>query len=206
MKLYLIRHGQTLLNQSNVHQYSTTPLSEKGLLQAEVLARRLEHAHIDRIYSSPMLRAQQTAQVISKYSKKELITLDELREVKRPSQIEGRTHTDPVVLEIKKKLKENAHQMDWHYSDEENFFDVKKRVLTVMKSLEKHEDDSILLVTHGTFIKMFLAVALFEEDLTLAEFENINATFEITNTGITEFELQENSFWKIVTVNDTTHL
>ena len=54
MLFYLIRHGDP--------DYSTDSLTPLGRRQAEAVARRLSVHGLDRIYSSPMGRAQQTAQ------------------------------------------------------------------------------------------------------------------------------------------------
>lgn len=53
MLLYIIRHGDP--------DYTTDTLTEKGLLQAEAVGKRLAAARIDRVFSSSMGRALQTA-------------------------------------------------------------------------------------------------------------------------------------------------
>ena len=54
MLLYIVRHGDP--------DYPTDSLVPRGVLQAEAVARRLEKVGIDRIFSSPMGRARQTAE------------------------------------------------------------------------------------------------------------------------------------------------
>ena len=61
MKLYFVRHGQTIGNMTR--DYSTTAhdvLSPKGIKQAERLADRLAKYEFDYIYSSPLERAVKT--------------------------------------------------------------------------------------------------------------------------------------------------
>ncbi len=53
MLLYIIRHGDPI--------YNPDSLTEKGKLQAQALGRRLSVHGLDQIYTSPMIRAQQTA-------------------------------------------------------------------------------------------------------------------------------------------------
>jgi len=53
MLLYILRHGDPI--------YNPDSLTEKGHMQAEALAKRLSPRGFDRIFSSPMIRAQQTA-------------------------------------------------------------------------------------------------------------------------------------------------
>ncbi len=53
MLLYIIRHGDPV--------YETDSLTERGKLQAEAVGKRMYDAKIDRIFSSPMGRAMETA-------------------------------------------------------------------------------------------------------------------------------------------------
>ena len=54
MLLYIVRHGDP--------DYSTDTLTERGKLQAKAVAKRMQASKIDRIFSSPMGRARQTAE------------------------------------------------------------------------------------------------------------------------------------------------
>ena len=54
MILYIIRHGDPI--------YSTDSLTERGKLQAEAVAKRMEAAGINKVFSSPMGRARMTAE------------------------------------------------------------------------------------------------------------------------------------------------
>ena len=67
--LYLVRHGQTAGNKAKVLQGrgSDHPLNEEGIRQAEAVREWFlkQQIHIDRVYSSPLLRALQTARIIS---------------------------------------------------------------------------------------------------------------------------------------------
>lgn len=85
MKLYLVRHGETVLNAQNIHQTSSTELSASGKKQAEDLANRLENIDIDLVLSSSHLRAKQTAEIIVNKIKKPLELSDLLVEQKRPT-------------------------------------------------------------------------------------------------------------------------
>ena len=54
MLLYIVRHGEP--------NYTTDTLTDRGWLQAEAVGKRMFDAGIDRIFSSPMGRAKQTAE------------------------------------------------------------------------------------------------------------------------------------------------
>ncbi len=206
MNVFLIRHGQTQFNQNNIHQYSTTPLSEQGFQEATRLANRLKEAEVGAIYSSPLMRASQTAEAISTVLGKQIIFLDELREIKRPTEIEGKSHSDPIVLQIKEGIKNNYGNKNWHHSDEENFWDIRARVEKLMQKLQVESVTDILLVSHGVVIKMFLSLCIFRESLTADEFLSLYENLSISNTGITHCQFTQDKGWKVVRVNDTTHL
>jgi probable phosphoglycerate mutase len=65
MSLLLIRHGETALNVARVLQPADTPLSERGVAQAEALAARLGAMDVRAIVSSDLPRALRTAQAIA---------------------------------------------------------------------------------------------------------------------------------------------
>lgn len=65
MSLLLIRHGETALNVARVLQPAATPLGERGLRQAEAVARRLAGEGLVAIVSSDLPRALRTAEAIA---------------------------------------------------------------------------------------------------------------------------------------------
>lgn len=66
MELILIRHGLPEHRATDDGTPADPDLSEVGLGQADKVAAWLEDQHIDRLYSSPMKRAVQTAAPLSK--------------------------------------------------------------------------------------------------------------------------------------------
>ena len=64
--IYIIRHGKTELNRANVLQgRSDHPLNEEGILQAKTAAEKLRGISFDHVFSSPLIRALQTAEIIA---------------------------------------------------------------------------------------------------------------------------------------------
>ena len=62
LKLYLVRHGETLWNQENrVLGRTDIPLNERGIAQAQALGTKLADVHFDHVYCSPLSRAKETA-------------------------------------------------------------------------------------------------------------------------------------------------
>lgn len=80
MSILLIRHGETALNVARVLQPADTPLSARGIAQAEALARRLGLMGVAAVISSDLPRASSTARAIAAATGAPLETSALLRE------------------------------------------------------------------------------------------------------------------------------
>lgn len=207
MKLYLVRHGETTGNVSGMYQNEETPLTDRGIEQARQVAKRLTNKSIDLIYSSTHLRAHETAKIISESTGAVIELSPDLTEIRRPKEVRGKYDTDPETQKIMKKVIANFANNNWKYSDEENFFDLYERAVKVLTHLtKKHRGQTILCVSHGTFIKFLAFVAVFGNILTPELFMHMRHSFYAENTGITELNLEENGKWRLHTWNDMSHL
>jgi len=80
--LYLIRHGQTATNRAQIIQgWDSEPLNARGRRQAELTGARLAGAGIDALYSSPLGRARETAEIIGQALSLRPIVVAGLREM-----------------------------------------------------------------------------------------------------------------------------
>ena len=71
--IYIIRHGKTEMNGRHVLQSrSNQPLNEEGVRQAEAACDRLKGIHFSHVFSSPLKRAVQTAQIVAPYAEPQL--------------------------------------------------------------------------------------------------------------------------------------
>jgi probable phosphoglycerate mutase len=68
--IIFLRHGQAKNNTERVLAGRTPgiPLTEKGIDQAEKAAKFLEDMNISAIYSSPIQRAKNTAEIVGKHN------------------------------------------------------------------------------------------------------------------------------------------
>ncbi len=68
MKLFIVRHGQTESNRLKIYAgQSDEPLENEGINQAHVVGQALSGEKVSAVYSSPVRRALQTAQIIAVY-------------------------------------------------------------------------------------------------------------------------------------------
>ena len=82
--IYLVRHGEVAGNTGTHRTFAGArdlPLNERGLLQKEAIARRLENVKIDAVYASTLQRAFQTGEAIAQKHDLKVTGLDALREV-----------------------------------------------------------------------------------------------------------------------------
>jgi broad specificity phosphatase PhoE len=96
-RVYLVRHGENpanLLRQFS-HRKIDYPLNPKGILQAEQTADVFHAVPLDGIYSSPLLRAVETATIIAAPHRLPVQIVDEFREL-NVGDLEGQ----PVTSEI----------------------------------------------------------------------------------------------------------
>ena len=82
-RIYFVRHGETVWNREKRIAGSTdVALTEKGREEAEERGKELEKLglKVDRIYSSPLARAYNTALIIASHLKVEVEKDERLRE------------------------------------------------------------------------------------------------------------------------------
>lgn len=82
MELYIVRHGKTEWNKEKRLQGSAdVKLNEDGRELARISGEALKDTHFDRIYSSPLSRAYETACLFRGEHRVEIIRDDRLREL-----------------------------------------------------------------------------------------------------------------------------
>lgn len=204
MRIYFVRHGESAYNAARVFQPGTVELSEKGVEQAKIVADRFKNIDVDKIITSDYKRARQTAEIISSTINKEVIATPLARERKNPSEIHGKSVEDEEALRIKRLSEDGFADKDFHYSDEENFHDLKARAIKLIEFINKHNENNVLVVIHGTILRCVTAVMMFSDGLTAEEFRHFNF-FSMENTGITVCEKQADK-WRLIAWNDHAHL
>ncbi|GMA28218.1 histidine phosphatase family protein [Arenivirga flava] len=143
----LVRHGRTDWNAERRMQGRTeNPLNEEGLGQAEVVAPLLTPVRARRVISSPMLRAQQTADVIA-----ERLSLP--RDAHREALIE-RDFGSAEGVDIAEAY---ASHPDHDWPGSETVAEVGERGAAEIRALLAEGVDSIV-VAHGTLLRLALGV------------------------------------------------
>lgn len=179
MKIYLARHGQDQDNvQGILNGHRDKPLTELGIRQADILARKIKEAELSfkAIYCSPLRRARETAEIIAitlNTDKPEV--LSELIE-RDFGMMTGLFIKDIESLCSPDIIKTETVTYFLESEGAETFPELIKRGGVVIKKISNFkEDDNILLVCHSDIGKMIYA-AYYELDwksvLTQFQFDN----------------------------------
>lgn len=207
MKVYFVRHGESVQGSQKLHQRFDSPLSEEGKRQAEFVAKRLEKVNLDLIYASPFARAWETAEIINKNRNLPIEKIESMQEVKRASAIEGLPTTHELPLKIARLSEQNKNNPDWKYEDSETVRDIWERTKAAKNHLvHKHNTQNILVVSHGVVIRTFVAMALFGEELNPDIYHVFQQSVYIHNTSVSCLEYEDEFGWRLVFWNDVTHL
>ncbi len=163
MKLYYTRHGQSKWNlERRLCGRIDIELTEKGLEQARELAKKASGLGLDLIISSPLKRARDTAEEVSKSCGAPVITDDRLLEMNY-GIFEG---TDFYGEEFRKV----NNQIAMRFPNGESRLDAACRVYGFLDEIKvKYADKTVLLVAHGGISKL---VNAYFEDMTNDEFFN----------------------------------
>ena len=180
-QVIFLRHGQAINNTERILAGRTpgVPLTEKGLDQAQKAAKFLEDMNISAIYSSPIERAKNTAEIVGNHNSVDvriddrLIELDMGKFTGMPYEQIFSSHGN-VFMKFYKGELEIAH------NGVETFADVKKRVLSIVDHvLESHPNENVVLVTHMDPIKAMLSTVMSLSPENLYELIIANASLNI---------------------------
>lgn len=151
-RLYLVRHGENIANLTLEFSYHRVDysLTSKGVLQAEQTAEYLHSAGIQEVYSSPLKRALETAQIIAAPLGLPVIVLENFREV-NVGELEGQKPTAELWKQHNAVI---ADWMDGHpetrFPGGEDFFTLADRTRAGFEQvLSGKEGRTILIVAHG---------------------------------------------------------
>jgi len=209
--IYLVRHGQTVWNEEGrLCGSSDVPLSDEGLAQARKLAARLKDIGIAAIYSSPLLRARQTAEAIAAHHRVEVKIEPDLREIDY-GDWEGLKVADVLEQfpEIEKLRREEP--MKFAAPNGEPMLQFAKRVISAIQRVAaSHADETICVIAHQTVNRFILCWIL--QSLHPAHRISSPIDFRFWRqlrqdpACVNLLQVREDGLWRVCLVNDTCHL
>jgi probable phosphoglycerate mutase len=200
LTLYLVRHGNTSQSSEGVFCGDIDPpLTDKGKLEAERVAKVMQPLGLNAIYCSPKLRARMTAEPIARATGLTPVTDEGLREIAYGSW-EGRKETEIAETE---KDAFNAWKADPALVSPpggESAFAIAARALPVLlRARREHASGRILLVSHKATVRVITCAML---GMPLGRFRTHVAC---PTASITAFEFGDRGPM-LVRIGDTAHL
>ncbi|QIF03390.1 histidine phosphatase family protein [Roseimicrobium sp. ORNL1] len=199
MKLILVRHGETEWNvQGREMGQLDSPLTARGLQQAEALAARLSSCRLHSLYCSDLGRALHTATLIAASCGVESIKDVALRE-RHMGILQGLTPTEMASQhpEVYAEYRRSPHT--YEIPEGESGQQRQDRSVKALTEIaQRHPSLTVAVVTHGGFLMGFFEHVLGMTPGNGWRFKKQNAAyncFEFTNDR-----------WSLVTWNDTSHL
>jgi len=158
--LYLLRHGDIVGSEKKRYIGQTdAALSSKGLCQAAWWKDELAHVEFEKVYSSDLSRALDTARIVSGLSGSDVQTTPYLREIDL-GDWDGET-----VEHIKKRFPDaweerGRHLQHFRPPNGENFQDLHDRVIPVFLKITAVVHGNLLVVAHAGVNRMILCHVL----------------------------------------------
>lgn len=196
----LIRHGETEWNTLGKFQGCTDiALSKEGIKQAKLLKNRLK-GNFDYIYSSPLNRAFETANILASGTDKEVAIVSEIREINF-GEWEGLTVHEiaenyPEVFKAWRSDKTESYICGGDSSIHNAANRATKCILDIVN---QHKGKKIAIIAHGGIIKAGL-IGIFEWDMTMYH------KMALGNTCINTLTFYDDLKPVLVTLNDINHL
>jgi len=189
--IIFLRHAQAENNAKRILAGRTegVHLTKTGIEQAEQIAKYLKPLDISAIYSSPIERANHTAEIVAKSKSLGCELDDRLVEIDM-GKFTHMNYEDMFAKygNIFLKFYDNDPVIAEH--EVETFPEVQRRVLDMVNHVvEKHKNENVILVTHMDPIKSMLAKVMDLRPKTLFELVIENASLTIINEQDGKFSL-----------------
>ena len=199
MKLYIIRHGQTDWNiAKKIQGRQDIPLNERGRYQAGCLKKAMENRPVTAVFTSPQIRAMETAKAVALSSGSAVIPVKDLMEINYGSW-EGKTEEE--LLQEDRALYEAwwSHPAETAPPGGESISQVNERCQKAWKEIKPQLTGDAAIVAHGGLLAHFMEQLLGNE--------SVAASTVAHNASITTIEYEpETERFTLVEFDDYRHL
>lgn len=203
MKIYFIRHGETLWNTLKIFQGSSnSPLTEKGREQAKKLGERLRNTEFSNFYSSPMGRTLETSQLIIGDRDIKIETIEEFKEIS-VGEMEGvpRENFEGDYPKEFHNFFFNPKDYDPTPFKGETYVSLLERVERGLKKITNNhkKEDIIVVVSHGITLKAIFKI------IKNMSFDELGEVPVPQNTSLSIVDYTDGKY-SIEMFSDTSHL
>jgi broad specificity phosphatase PhoE len=181
-RLYLVRHGETDWNRERRFQGTRdVPLNDLGRAQSRALADRLAGLRLDAVYTSPLLRAAETARIVAERHGLAPVEMDDLREFDM-GRWSGLSYPEVQALHPAELARMEAGE-GFDVAGGETAAQVSARMAAALDEIGRNRPGAdVLVVSHGMALKSAVC-GLLGVDLRFRDRLTTGG-----NTGLTVFE------------------
>ena len=202
-QVFLVRHGQSRGNaEGRFGGHTDTPLSSKGRKQAKAAADTLAKEKLTAIYASDLVRSLETAQPLSRLTKLEVQPASEFRE-RSVGVMEGLTFEEAAAQHPEQYAALLQRDFEHVLLGGESYRQTLDRAARKLdEAIAKHRGGRIAIFTHtGTIciLALHLMGALDAPELKPVWIHS-------SNCGISRFDVRDDGYVRVATINDTRHL
>lgn len=191
MRIYLVRHGSTEWNERGLWQgVVDTQLSENGRREVERLAQFLRRANFAAIYSSPMTRALQTAEIIATVTnhRGEVLVDERLRECE--IRLWNGMSMEELIRSYPNEYRTWSSKLDADVPGVESLKSVQERMYNFLESVALQSvDDGVIIVSHAIALRMLISKVLGIEPPNHVNFALDNASVTILESSSRRFRV-----------------
>jgi len=159
-KIFLVRHGQ--IDYGNEKRYigiTDLPLSNAGIGQATRLKEYFSDIDIEKVFTSPLKRCMQTAEILLEGSRISREVIDELQEINM-GEWENRT-IDYIKDHFREMYEKRGANIDTFIPPGgESFKQLQKRVMPAFESIVENNAGNILIISHAGVNRVILSQLL----------------------------------------------
>jgi len=179
MKVYICRHGQTVLNKQKRWQGGSvnSALTEQGKAQAKAIAEYLKAKQIDAIFVSPLGRAKETVAYLTPFFPKAVYSVENALKELDKGEVDGTTFD-----ERREKYPEEFDRipyidLDKRFPGGESHRDVIKRLTPFVERLKKqYSGKTVAIFGHDAVNRMLLGILLSLPDEELVQVVAVSDT------------------------------
>ena len=158
--IYLLRHGEIVGSEKKRYIGQTdVPLSSKGVRQAAWWKEELKHVEFATVYSSDLMRALDTARMVSDLHESEIVVTAQLREIDL-GDWDGELVKDIKTYSSDAWEKRGRHMASFRTPHGESFQDLHERTIPVFQKIAEAGQGNVLVVAHAGVNRIMLCHVL----------------------------------------------